>query len=250
MQTILFFDIDSTLVENQFSYKVIGHVLGEIASAANCSAEELAREMSHENNRRQRLDPDNVLTMDWHDIVAVIARRYQVDLQSSVDRLWMEYASRDDVEVLDNAHQVLADLRQPGRKLVIATKGLTKYQQPVLSVTGLDAYFDDVLTPDNTGYLKTSPQYFSRYRDSQARFIQIGDHHYDDVICARRNGFASIMRVPLPELQPYDPFERPHMLAQYRDRIPTYQDQATDALPDAVVISLQECPAVVQQMEQ
>lgn len=250
MQTILFFDIDSTLVENQFSHKVIAQALGEITAACNTPVAELAREMNHENSRRQRLDPDNVLTMDWHDIVLTVARRYQVELQSNVDRLWVEYASADDVEVLDNAHQVLADLRQPGRRLVIATKGLTKYQQPVLAVTGLHQYFDDVLTPDSTGYLKTSPQYFTRYRDSQARLIQIGDHYYDDVICAKRNGFASIMRLPLPELQSVDPFERPNLLHQYRDRIPTYPDEGTDFLPDAVVVSLQECPAVVRRMEQ
>jgi FMN phosphatase YigB (HAD superfamily) len=251
MQTILFIDIDSTLVENQFSRKVLGRALGEIAALTNKPVMQLAREMGEENTRRQRVDPDNVLTMDWYDIVQTVARQYQVEVTENIDLLWQEYAHKDDVEVLDNAHQVLAELRQHGCKLVIATKGLTKYQQPVLTVTGLDVYFDDMLTPDKTGYLKTSPQYFSRYLNNGARLIQIGDHFYDDVICAKRNGFASIMRLPLPELQSYDPFERPQLLAYYSDRINTYPDDATEILlPDAVVVSLEECPDVIRRIEQ
>lgn len=250
-QTILFVDIDSTLVENRFSRKVLGVVLRDIAAVTGKELREIGRELGAENDRRQKTDPDNILTMDWQDITQSVAARYGVTLSASVDALWDEYATAEGVEVLDNAPGVFQRLKHNGRTLVIATKGLTKYQLPVLRVAGLLPLFDDVLTPDTTGYLKTSPAYFDRYRAQYpaALFIQVGDHYYDDVICAKRNDFYSVLRAPIPELQPFDPFERPSRLLDYREQIATYPPDGTDILPDAVVISLEELPGVIGQIE-
>jgi FMN phosphatase YigB (HAD superfamily) len=247
-QTIIFFDLDSTLVVNQFSRKVMHQVLEQIAPVAELSPQSLGREMGDENLRRQQTDPDHPLTMDWGDIVRMLADKYGVTLTDDVDDLWRKYAAADDVEVLDDAPSMLADLRT-GRRLVVATKGLSKYQLPVLDVTGLKPYFDDILTPDVTGYLKTSPQYFDKYRHQDARFIQVGDHFYDDVICAKRNGFYSILRLPIEDLDVYTPYERVERLDDYLDAIKTYPDVGTSVRPDAVVTSLQEVPHIVRDLE-
>lgn len=244
-QTIIFFDIDETLVRNRFSRKAIRELLDPIADAAEKSVQTIAAEMGAENERRQATDPDNVLTMDWDDIVAQMAAQYGVTLNSGVDELWLKYANADDVEVLDNAPQVLQQLREAGYPLVIATKGLSKYQNPVLEVSALRQYFDDMLTPDITGYLKTSPQYFDKYTAQEATFIQVGDHYYDDVICAKRNGFTSILRAPIDDLRDYDPFDRVAVLPEFFDQIKTYPKAGSDVRPDAVVVSLEEVPQVV-----
>lgn len=251
MQTVIFVDIDSTIVENRFSRKAIGQLLTEIADATGKTPRELGREMWQENSHRQKNDPDNVLTMDWDDIMNTVARRYDVALSDAVLTLWEKFAHIDDVEILDNAPDVLRQLRAPHRQLVIATKGLSKYQMPVLHVTGMTDLFDDILTPDRTGYLKTSPDYFAEYtgNGAGARFIQVGDHYYDDVICAKRNGFASILRAPIDELAHLNPFDRPQKLAAYTDQISTYPADGSDVLPDAVVVSLQELPRVIEQLE-
>jgi FMN phosphatase YigB (HAD superfamily) len=247
-QTILFFDLDSTLIENQFSGRAIRQLLDEIAAASGKSREALGQELAERNRQRQADNPDHPRTMDWNDIMHEIAREYNVQLSSTVDALWRQYASADDVNVLDNAPQVLDEL-QEGRRLVLATKGLSKYQKPVLDVTGLGDYFDDILTPDKTGYLKTSPGYFAPYRGrDDALFIQIGDHYVDDVICARRNGFYPVLRAPIDDLRPYAPFERPQHLPDHADDVPHFPDE-TDIRPEAVVVSLQELPAVVRRLE-
>lgn len=248
MQTIIFFDIDSTLIENRFSAKAIRQLLEEIAPMAEKSVQALGQELGAENSRRQIDNPDHPLTMDWHDIVQSIAEKYGVTLSSDVDTLWNKYADADDVEILDDVHTVLPKLKQ-GRKLVIATKGLSKYQNPVLQVSGLDAHFDDVLTPDITGYLKTTKDYFEKYLDEEALFIQVGDHFYDDVMCAKRNGFYSVLRAPIEALSVYDPFDRSKVLNQYLDQIKTYPKDGTKVRPDAIVISLQELPSVIERIE-
>lgn len=250
-KTIIFFDIDSTLVENRFSPRMMNLLLQEVADTTGMPLNTLIRQMVEENQRRQKTDPNNLLTMDWDDIVEGIAQQYGVTLSRRVIDLWQEHATAEGVEMLDNALDVLRELKQPHRTLVIATKGLTKYQYPVLDAVKLRESFDDILAPDVTGYLKTQPEYFTRYTANHngARFIQVGDHYYDDVICARRHGFHTIMRAPIPELKPLDPFERPLHLAQYLDRIPTYPKDGTNILPDAVVVTLQEVPDVVRRME-
>jgi FMN phosphatase YigB (HAD superfamily) len=244
MQTIVFFDIDSTLVENHFSPTAIGEVLAEVEAASGKTLYELGREMGLENARRQQEDPDHPLTMDWDDILDTVAARYGVRLSRRGIDAWHDHAHPEAVEVLDNAPQVLADLKDMGCTLVIATKGLLKYQEPVLRAAGLWHFFDDVLTPDLTGYLKTSPEYFARYtaeRDGR-RFIQVGDHYYDDVICAVRNGFESLLRAPIADLQAYSPLERVLRLGDYIHQVPTYPEDGTDTRPSAVMVSLEEVP--------
>ena len=249
MQTTLFVDIDSTLVENRFSFRVLSDVLGEIADATGKEIGELGREMGAENARRQAEDPDHPLTMDWDDIVETLAARYDVRLSRRVIDLWQAYAHADEVELLDDSPRVMAALRNGQRRLVIATKGLSKYQLPVLQVGGLIELFDEILAPDLTGYLKTSPAYFGDYLSTPGRYIHIGDHYYDDVMCARRNGFYSVLRAPIEEPAAFSPFERPAHLDAYTERISTYPASGTDLRPHALVLSLAELPEVIAEIE-
>ena len=265
MQTICFIDIDSTLIENRFSRRALGALFQEIHEQTGIPIIELVGEMTRENERRQREDPDNPLTMDWDDIIERIAARHGVSLTQRGIDLWRAYAHPDAIDVLDDAPSVLARLRDMGCTLVVATKGLSKYQDPILQVTGLAAYFDDVLTPDRTGYLKTSPGFFARYTAERAgkRFIQIGDHYVDDVICPVRNGFVSVLRFPLGQLEEAegralsadvqawraaDPLERVALLEQHTARLPTFPKGGADVRPHAVVQSLQEVPELLKRI--
>jgi len=265
MPTTCFIDIDSTLIENRFSRRALGALFQEIHEQTNIPIMDLVGEMTRENERRQRHDPDNPLTMDWDDIIEQIAARHGATLSQRGIDLWRAYAHPDAIDILDDAPSVLARLRELGCRLVIATKGLSKYQDPILEVTGLGAYFDDVLTPDRTGYLKTSPGFFARYtaeREGQ-RFIHIGDHYYDDVICPIRNGFLSILRFPLghteeeeglplsAELLAWraaDPVARVALLEQHSARLPTFPKDGTDVRPHAIVQSLQEIPDLLARL--
>lgn len=252
METILFIDIDGTIVDNRFSYRAIGDLLGQVASVSGATIEMHGRELYQENKERQENDPNNPLTMDWDDIVATIASRYGVTLPETVLDLWQRYTSADEVDIFDDSPSVIKALKAPHRKLVIATKGLSKYQMPLLDVVGMTSLFDDILTPDITGYLKTEPEYYTKYTQDPVGkiFIHIGDHYYDDVICPKRNGFYSILRAPGLPTNESDPFKRPADIKANRDSIGTYPEDGTDILPDAVVLSLQELPQVIEAIEQ
>jgi len=251
VQTVIFFDLDATLVENRFSQRVMADVLSEIATQADVEARTLRRALIAENYRRQSENPDDVLTMDWDDIARTVAAQHGVQLSQSIDELWQRYADGEQVEVLDDAHAMLRRLQADHRRLVIATKGLSKYQRPVMAVTGLDELFDDLLAPDLTGYHKASPGYMADYkrRYPGALCIHVGDHYIDDVIAPLRNGFFSVLRAPRAELaaEP-DPFARVALLDGVLEHIHAYPAES-DARPHAVVTSLQEVPEIVSRLE-
>lgn len=251
MRTVIFVDIDSTLVENRFGPRAIRVLIDEIAAVSQVGADEIGAQVAAENQRRQREIPNHPLTMDWDDILETVAQRHGVRLSRRVIDLWNAEASPQEVDILDDVPAVLKQLKQPHRKLVVATKGLTKYQYPLLDAVNLRGLFDDFLAPDLTGYLKTQPQFFHCYTQNgqDTLFIQVGDHYHDDVICAKQHGFYAVMRAPILELLPLDPFDRPPRLAQYKDRISTYPRGGTDVVPDAVVISWAEVPDVVARLE-
>ena len=250
MTRILFVDLDSTLVENRFSLRVLRSILEEVQVQTGESLESLGRALNAENMRRQREDPDHPQTMDWDDIAETIARERGVTLRQRVIDLWRAYASAEEVEILDDAPSMLRQMRASGWRIVLATKGLSKYQIPLLEATGMRDLFDDMLTPDLTGYLKTSPDYFTRYTSEPGNtFVHLGDHYYDDVICARRNGFLSILRAPIAELKAIHPLERPVYLGDFIDQISTYPREGSDVRPHAVVLSLQEVPTVITTLE-
>lgn len=249
--SVLLFDIDSTLIENHASLKLLWAFAEEVALSGRVDAKTVFEAFGTENYQRQLIQPNDPLTMDWDDIVETVAGRFDVKFQDKLLDRWQGVSIAGEIEVLDDAGLILERLKQSGRILKIATKGLSKYQIPVLEAVGLRAYFDELLSPDLTGYLKTDAGYFERLKaaHSEGLIIQIGDHYHDDVICAIKNGFHSIMRAPIQALAPIDPFERPQHLRNYASQIHTYPKGGSRILPSAVVLSLQELPAVIERIE-
>jgi len=181
-------------------------------------------------------------------MVQKLALQYGVALSQTVDVLWKTRLRTEHIEVLDNAPQILQQLKVLGYQLVIATKGLSKYQVPVLELSGLLPYFDDILAPDITGYLKTSPGFYQTYPDSIGLRIQVGDRYLDDVICPQRVGLKTILRAPIADLHHRTAFERRNLLTPYLEQIGGYPAEGSTVLPDAVIVSLSEIPAVLPEL--
>ncbi len=258
--TVLFFDLDGTIMVNPFAKEVFPVVIGRLAAATGLAPEMLADEIVAENRHRQaHPDPANqALVMDWDDIVQVVARRHGVPggtiPPDICQELLRQHAAPPFMATLDNAVEVLRTLRAPGlhRWFVVASMGLSKYQVPVLRSLGLYAQFDDFLMPDLTGCLKFDRRFYEKYLDAPRLFISVGDNYLHDVALPRSLGFHPVLRLPVPELNRYTPFERPAHIAPYTHLIQYYPDDPAlaTALPDAVITSLAELPAAVAHLEQ
>lgn len=262
-RTVLFFDMDGTLVANQYGRYVFPEVVGPLAAAAHTTFEALMERITAENWRRQNAHerPSAAWVMDWDDILrglAVEIGRDDVQLPpEALAACGARYARPPYCATLDNAASVLRRLREPShRRLVVSTMGLSKYQYPVLRGLGLYELFDDFLMPDLVNALKTERAFFGAYLTQadtpRQRLISVGDNYLHDVAVPKQLGFGSVLRLPAPELAMLDPFARPPHIHAFGAQIqyyPTDPAQA-DALPDAVVIDLAELPEVIERMEQ
>jgi FMN phosphatase YigB (HAD superfamily) len=242
-QSVVFVDLDATLIRGPFESAVFPVVFAELARKTGLDTAEIRRQVIQENLDRQR-NPDctAIRAMDWDDIFQTVAGRLGVRLEAQAMEIAHRHAGPPDAAVLDGAEQALKQLASPQRALVVATKGLVKYQLPVLDALGLTPLFTDILTPDVNGALKNDLAFYGQWPASARLKISVGDHTEDDVIAPRRFGFKVIWKVNTPDagLQRLDPFDRPACVSDF---------EGQTVRPDAIIYSLRELPEVVGRLE-
>jgi len=248
--TILFFDLDGTLMVNPFWKVVFPTVSADLAAQTGRSAEEVfAAIMAEHDARVDSPLPNKPQTMDWEEIFSTVAGRLGARFDGSAEAMVIAHAAPPYTSTIDHAERILPQLRAAHRRLVVATMGLSKYQVPVLKGLGLFGFFDAVLTPDRTGFLKTERGFYADYLGEPALRIHIGDRHDHDCAAPKAFGTRAVLRLPIPELAAYDPFERPQHLEKVKDQVGGVQNGQLAPLPDAVVLDLAELPGVIARLE-
>jgi FMN phosphatase YigB (HAD superfamily) len=125
---------------------------------------------------------------------------------------------------------------------VAASKGLAKYQRPVLEALGLISFFVEVLTPDTYSALKRDRAFYGPWPERAAVRIMTGDHYEDDVVAPYSFGFNTVWKWNGDDmgLRDLDPFARA-LAFPYTSEQPVR--------PDAIIFSLRELPPVVLRLE-
>lgn len=243
--TLLFIDLDGTIMVNPFERAVWPVVIGEIAHKSGLFYDTIYQMIGEENQARQADESCSpVKAMDWDDITETVARRLGVQLESRVVDLVQEYAASQS-SVLDDAPRILRELARPDRALVVATKGLAKYQRPVLDALGLTPLFTHILTPDTHNGLKKHRRFFGDWPSRARLTVMVGDLYDDDVMYPTGYAFKTIWkpgRASIPkDLHSLDPFAR----ARH------YSYTTEQSCPaDAIILTLHELPAVTRQLEE
>jgi FMN phosphatase YigB (HAD superfamily) len=242
--SVIFLDLDGTIMVNPFESAVWPVVLSELSVRSGVTVDKLYQMIATENRQRQD-DPacGAVKAMDWDDIVQTVAARLGTKVNANCEALVRQYAATHSA-ILDQGDHILKKLRQEHRALVVATKGLRKYQQPVLDALGLTPHFRAILTPDTHNALKKNPAFFGEWAKKSSVTIMVGDNYDDDVRTPVSEGFKTVWKhEPIgvdPQLAHADPFTRAR-------NFPYRPDQT--ARPDAIIASLQELPALVKRWE-
>src|SRR5262249_52656241 len=150
-----------------------------------------------------------IWSMDWDDMAEVIAGQLGVKLEAHAEALVRQHAASHS-SVLDEGHEVLRKLAAPHRALVVATKGLAKYQLPVLDALELTPLFTAILTPDTHKGLKKHKRFFGEWPAETRLQIMIGDMYDDDVRYPAGHGFKTVWKniKVAEELRDKAPFER------------------------------------------
>ena len=191
-QTILFIDLDGTIMVNPFLSAVFPYLEERLAP-------DLTREfLAEQQIRLKQPNADPVWIMDWDNICETVVRRHGWELPARVCDLVVEYSRPPYISLIDNADHILRQIVSEKRTLIVASMGLSRYQMPVLKALGLADLFDDFLMPDLTGVLKTDARFYARYAGSDALKISVGDHVTDDVLRPQAFGFRTIFKSPHP----------------------------------------------------
>ncbi|NWG15291.1 MAG: HAD family hydrolase [Chloroflexi bacterium] len=238
----IFFDLDGTLIEGPFGVGVWPNVLDDLARKTGLERRALYEHIIAENERRQNDESFSALAaMDWDDITAAVAGQLGVRLAAGVCELAAAHAGQ--ARVLDDGARILRQLAAPERALVVATKGLAKYQRPTLDALGLTPLFDAVLTPDVHNALKKQRAFFGDWPERARLCIMVGDRYDDDVEAPAGYGFKTVWKLAdLPDAhRALDPFARARVYAYAPEQ---------RAHADAIIVSLGELPDVISWLEQ
>jgi FMN phosphatase YigB (HAD superfamily) len=195
-QSVVFVDLDRTVIESSFTFAVFQVACGEIASKSGLDIKKIRCLVKQENTERQKNpNVDVVLAMDWDDILQTIATRLGVILETNVLEFIRSHAGPPHSRLLDNADKVLQRLTSPHRAIVAATNGLSKYQLPVLDALQLTLLFDDILTPDSSNALKNDIDFYGQWPDTTKLQIIVGDDYEFDIQIPHRFGFKTIWKL-------------------------------------------------------
>jgi FMN phosphatase YigB (HAD superfamily) len=244
-QTVIFIDLDGTLMINPFESAVWPTVVGELSQKSGYSSAAILQMIEDENFARQRDDSlSPILSMDWDDISSVIAGRLGVTLSASCSELVQTHAASHS-SLLDYAIEALRELAAPHRALIVATKGLGKYQLPVLDALGLTSLFTDIITPDSHNGLKKHRHFFGDWPERGQLAVMVGDLYDDDVLYPSAHGFKTLWK-PRASLIPNELYHL-NPFARAKD-FPYTPDQTVH--PTGILLSLRELPAAITHMEQ
>jgi len=242
--SVIFIDLDNTIIEGPFESVVFPLVFRELSQESGLEVREVRRLVVEENLRRQTdCNIPAILAMDWDDIFKTIAERLGVELELSALEIVKSHACTPYSVVLDDAPRVLEQLAQPHRAIVAASKGLRKYQMPVLDALNLTSLFTEILTPDSNNALKQDVSFYGKWPNSTRLQISVGDHYQDDLVAPKKFGFKTIWK-PLKQsrtLEESNPFVR---AAEFD------YGEGQSLRPDAIILSVQELPEVVEHLEQ
>jgi FMN phosphatase YigB (HAD superfamily) len=244
--SVVFLDLDHTLLEGPFDSVVFPRVLGEISQSSGLGFEILLRQVRQESARRQADSSFSaVQAMDWDDIFTQTASQYGLQLQANALELVREHCQPPHAVLHPGAREALDLLAasKPFRALVLATKGLRRYQLPILEAHDLLKYFDDILTPDATQTFKQSLAFYRHWPKVTRVQIMVGDTYEDDILPARSFGFKTVCRTGLV---PSSLTSGSSIEAVGPENSTAYH---TTILPDAVIYSLSELPRVVDRLE-
>jgi len=244
-QSVVFIDLDATIIRGPFESAVFPVLFVELAQKSGLAVKEIRRWVIQENlDRQQDANCPAIRAMDWDDIFDTVAARLGVKLEAKAVDIASSHAGPPYAVVLDHADQVLNQLASPHRAIVAATKGLRKYQLPVLDALGLTPLFTDILTPDVSNALKRDPAFYGQWPASTRLQISVGDHYEDDVAPPRRFGFKVVWKVDPPDEgwgKLEQPFTRPANWGYLAGQT---------VRPDAIVFGLHELPQVVARLEE
>lgn len=193
MGSCVSFDLDGVLMRNPFELGVepyvVAHVLADASRrpaglADDAPPDETAVRRAIDGGFLRRLRAGGPAAYDWDAIYGEVAAGFGATPPPPVEDLVRRFTAEPGmVATHPGAFEALALVREAGLRCIAVTNGFSTFQRPVLAALGLDAAFDALVSPLETGTIKPDPGMF---RGLGGLVAHLGDTLWHDVLGARR----------------------------------------------------------------
>jgi len=188
---ILFVDLDHTVMTNPFQQGVFPALAAELAESAGGGLDaERVRQLIIDRSFAL-LAERTIRANDWEAIASDVAAEIGASWSGSVVEL--VNANLNHAAIVPSAPEALEDARRLGWRMIAASQGFRRYQEPVLAHLGLTDLFDDRIYTDDVRSLKRSLRFYGRRDRGADRVVAIGDHFIDDGLYPRHFGMTSVL---------------------------------------------------------
>ncbi|MGB9728652.1 MAG: HAD family hydrolase [Thermoprotei archaeon] len=185
---IIYIDLDDTIIKNNAVSIALSEAYKKISLITNVNLDFVKHEAMR--THLEFVKNNDIRAFDWDFLVNLVSNRLgHGSLNINVEDLIKMYSDR--IIILDNALDMLKKLKEK-YVLVLGTNGLYKYQRWAIDRCGLSDYFDEIITPDKAGCIKTCRKFYS-YPDEDYKKLVIGDHLIFDVYYPKKFGLETIL---------------------------------------------------------
>jgi FMN phosphatase YigB (HAD superfamily)/ADP-ribose pyrophosphatase YjhB (NUDIX family) len=187
---VLFVDLDHTVMTNPFQEGVFPRLAAELAASAGRADVDAVRRRVIARSL-ELLDQRTIRANDWEAIARDVAAEIGGGWDGSVVEL--VHDSLDRAAVVSGAREALETCREQGWRVIAASQGFRRYQEPVLAHLDLTTCFDERLYTDDVGSLKRSLRFYGKRDEGASRVVVVGDHYVDDGLYPRHFGMTSVL---------------------------------------------------------
>jgi HAD superfamily hydrolase (TIGR01549 family) len=195
-----------------FMRYILPEISRKIADVAGMDLEIIRRMIIDENIRRLKSGL-YMKAFDWDDIITGVQVSIGVEdpvlFSDEVIKFSRMASPKPGVE------EAFRRIKSEEGRMSLVTNGFLRYVLPILSKAGILEFFDRIVTPDQTGYIKPMPEIFLAAAGRNEKIVHVGDSVSLDICGARRAGFDSalVMEIP-PTLSELDPMKRVYAAAE------------------------------------
>ena len=206
----IFFDLDRTLWDFDASSNEAFHDIYEIFGLKNKGVDSVSSfkdYYKHHNEilwgqyREGKLSKEVLRGLRFR----LTLNEFGVDDEELAQQIGMHYVKISPllVHLFPNAHQIL-DYLLPKYQMHIITNGFSEVQFTKLKVSGLDKYFNKVITSEEAGVKKPDPKIFefafNKTKTNADVSLMIGDDFKVDIMGAKTIGMDQVLFDPQREL--------------------------------------------------
>ncbi|WP_096274251.1 HAD family hydrolase [Paucisalibacillus globulus] len=241
------FDLDGTLMQNPFGKWVFPEIVSIIKKEINQEYDIMSLILGE---HERRMSQNRILeAYDWDNIVEdLLFELGNSSLKIDIEELVQKHSVSPKVYLLeDNIIESLKSLE--GYSLAVATNGYLKYQLPVMKEIGLDLVFDEIITPEQSGYAKPNYKILDSLNKEEI-YGHVGDRIDHDIVMANKMGITSIFinrSLPLSARSlPIDERNKDKAILElceekwYKENAGRQIPFTEECIPDKVVCSIEE----------